>query len=120
MHRLRRYTIRLDGFVSLRAPLAGGGCTTVPLNFTGDRLTVNFSTSAAGSLRVGLLDTEGNPLPGFGIDDCDELFGDSVERVVTWGGTSDISAHTNRTITLRLTFMDTDVYAFSFARRETE
>ena len=33
MHRLRRYTIRLDGFVSLNAPLAGGELITKPLRF---------------------------------------------------------------------------------------
>jgi hypothetical protein len=117
MHRLRRYTIRLDGFVSLHAPLAGGGCTTVPLKFTGDRLTVNFSTSAAGSLRVGLLDTEGNPLPDFGIDDCDELFGDSVERVVTWGGVEDVSHAGNRCHRLVLKLKDCNLFSIRFSRK---
>ena len=49
---LRRYTIRLDGFVSARAPFAGGELVTKSLRFSGDRLALNYSTSAAGSLRI--------------------------------------------------------------------
>ena len=49
---IRRYTIRLDGFVSIHAPMAGGEVVTTPIVFEGNELVVNCSTSAAGSLRV--------------------------------------------------------------------
>jgi len=49
---LIRYTLRLDGFVSVNAPFAGGEMTTHPLVFRGRELTLNFATSAAGSVRV--------------------------------------------------------------------
>jgi hypothetical protein len=42
--RTRRYTIRIDGFVSLHAPLAGGQMITRPLVFAGQALSINFST----------------------------------------------------------------------------
>ncbi|MBG86360.1 MAG: hypothetical protein CMO80_05600 [Verrucomicrobiales bacterium] len=58
--RLRRYTIRLDGFVSVRAPYAGGELVSKPLCFIGSRLTLNYSTFAAGSMRVEIQDPRGN------------------------------------------------------------
>ncbi|MEZ6071548.1 MAG: hypothetical protein R3C10_15100 [Pirellulales bacterium] len=42
---LRRYTLRLDGFVSAQAKLAGGELVTKPLTFTGNRLSLNYATS---------------------------------------------------------------------------
>ncbi len=113
-HRLRRYTMRLDGFVSLNAPFAGGIATTVPLTFTGQRLTLNFETSAAGSLRVAILDAAGQALPGFGLADCDELFGDTVDRTVTWRDSADLAALAGRTIRLQFSLKDADLYSFQF------
>src|SRR5690606_18595466 len=77
---LRRYVLRLDGFVSLNADLSGGEAVTKQLVFDGNMLTVNYATSAAGSIRIGLLDADGEPIPGFTVDDCDELFGDDLDR----------------------------------------
>jgi hypothetical protein len=44
MHRLRRYALRVDGFVSLQAPLSGGRVTTRPLIFAGSELTLNYAS----------------------------------------------------------------------------
>jgi hypothetical protein len=52
--RLRRYTIRIDGFVSLHARQQRGEFVTSPLIFQGNELTLNFATSAAGSILVEL------------------------------------------------------------------
>jgi hypothetical protein len=49
---LRRYAYRMDGFVSVQAPLSGGEVVTRPLVFEGEQLVFNVSTSAAGSVRV--------------------------------------------------------------------
>ena len=48
---LRRYTLRIDGFASVGAPLGGGEFVTKPLTFQGQNLVMNFSTSAAGDIR---------------------------------------------------------------------
>ena len=50
--RLRRYTIRMDGFVSAQAPFSGGELVTKPVVFEGKTLVMNYSTSAAGSVSV--------------------------------------------------------------------
>ena len=112
--RLRRYTYRLDGFVSLRAPLAGGGMTTRPIRFRGSRLVLNYSTSAAGSLRVEIQDETGRPIPGYSLQDSREIFGDSVEQAVSWKGTSDLSSLSGKTVRLRFLLKDADLYALQF------
>ena len=55
---LRRYTLRLDGFVSVNAPMSGGELITQPVTFTGNQLWLNFATSAAGSVQVELQDQD--------------------------------------------------------------
>ena len=60
---LRRYTLRIDGFVSLHAPLVGGELVTKPLMFTGGRLLLNVSTSAAGAVRVEMQDAGASRCP---------------------------------------------------------
>ena len=62
--RLRRYTLRLDGFVSLAAPLKGGEVSTKPLIFTGSALTLNFATSAAGAFASRCRTLRASRFPG--------------------------------------------------------
>ena len=62
---VRRYSLRLDGFVSVSAPMRGGELVTTPLTFEGSRLLLNVSTSAAGTLRVEVQDPEASRFRGF-------------------------------------------------------
>lgn len=110
----RRHAIRLDGFVSLRAGMAGGEVITKQITFEGDSLEVNVSTSAAGAMRIALLDEDAREIDGYGIDDADEYFGDSVAHTVTWNGSSDVAALAGRPIRLRITMSDADIYAYRF------
>ena len=80
----RRYTLRLDGFVSVNAPLTGGELVTKPLTFTGRRLEINYATSATGQMRIELQDATGKPLPGFTLEDYELIWGDPIARIVTW------------------------------------
>jgi len=111
---LRRYTLRLDGFVSVQAPMSGGELITKPLTFTGKTLSLNLATSAAGSLRVELQDAAGQPLPGYSLGDCEELFGDTLDRAVAWGTKSDLSSLVGRTVRVRFELRDADLYSFQF------
>lgn len=112
---LRRYTLRLDGFVSAHAPMQGGGLVTRPVKFDGNALHLNFATSAAGGVRVELQDPSGSPIPGFALDDCAPLFGDTVDRQVTWKTGSDVSKLSGQPVRLRFELKDADLYAFQFA-----
>ena len=75
---------------------------------------LNYSTSAAGSLRVEIQDETGRPIPGYLLQDSPELFGDSVDQAVSWKGTSDLSSLTGRTVRLRFFLKDADLYALRF------
>lgn len=111
---LRRYTLRLDGFVSAQAPLKGGELITKPVRFAGRQLVINFATSAAGRLRVEIQDINGNPLPGFSLAECSPMFGDTVERGVEWVGGQDVSRLAGLPVRLRFELKDADLYAFQF------
>jgi len=113
----RRYTCRIDGFVSLHASFAGGKVLTKPLIFEGDNLAVNFSTSSAGSLQLQIEDLDGQPIPGFAFSDCPEIFGDAVEHIVKWQRGSDVGTLAGKPIRLRVALRDADLYAFGFRGR---
>ncbi len=113
-HYLERLTLRTDGFVSLHAPYAGGESVTKPFRFQGDRLTINYSTSAAGSVWVEIQDESGRPIDDFSKDDCDEIIGDRIDRVVTWKDRSDVRSLAGKAIRLRWILKDADIYSFQF------
>ena len=113
----RRYALRTDGFVSLQAPLAGAEVVTRPLVFLGDRLTINFSTSAAGSVRTEIQDLDGIPFPGFALEDSCEAIGDELDRPVAWRGGTDLSVLAGRPVRLRFALSDADLFGFRFSPR---
>jgi hypothetical protein len=110
---LRRFSLRLDGFVSAAAPLSGGELITKPLRFRGAKLMLNFSTSAAGSVRVEIQDANGAVLPGFSRHDCASIFGDTLERQVSWGE-ADLKTLADAPIRLCFILNDADVFSFKF------
>ena len=112
--RLRRHTIRIDGFVSVAAKMDGGELLTHPVVFDGGRLILNYSSSAAGDIRVELQDANGHALDGFGLDDCDPIYGDDLARTVSWNGAADVSALTGQPVRLRFALRDADLYSLQF------
>lgn len=113
-HRLQRMLLRTDGFASLHAPYAGGACVTKPLRVAGNVLELNYSTSAAGQIQVELEDANGNPIPGYALEDCDPLIGDRIAGTVAWGGRSDVSEAVQEVVRVRFVLKDADVYSFQF------
>lgn len=111
---LRRHTLRIDGFVSLHAPLVGGELLTKPLVFRGRQLMVNYSTSAAGTILVEIQDADGKPIPGYSLAESQDLYGDSLEQPVTWKGGNDVSKLAGRPVRLRFVVKDADLYSFQF------
>ncbi len=113
--RLRRSTLRIDGFVSLQAPLSGGELVTKPIRFIGHELSLNFSTSGAGSLRVEIQTADGQPLPNFTLSDCYEQFGDTLDRRVIWKAGHDVSALSGKAVRLRFVLKDADLFSWKFS-----
>jgi len=112
--RWRRHTLRIDGFVSVQAPLSGGEMLTKPLIFRGSQLVTNFSTSAAGSIQVEIQDANGEPISGFALSDSEEIFGDSLSRVVLWKSGSDVGSLAEKPVRLRFLLKDADLYSIQF------
>ncbi len=111
---MRRYSVRVDGFVSVQAPLSGGEVITKPLTFKGNKLVVNYATSAAGNLRVEIQDADGKPIPGFSLADCQEYFGDTLDQTISWQNGSDLGKLAGKPIRLRFVLSDGDLYSFQF------
>lgn len=117
--RFVRYTLRLDGFASINAPLAGGEFVTPPLTFAGTALELNYATSALGSVQVEIQDETGAALPGYALADCDPIFGDDLDRRVIWQGSADLAALAGQPVRLRVALRDADLYALRFAPDST-
>ena len=104
---------------------------------------MNYSTSAAGSLRVEILDASGQPIPGYALKDSADLFGDTVRQRVNWDNQDwdvgeswprdtnrivarldqnrrqanlgwSVKSLAGRTVRLRFVLKDADLYAFQF------
>ncbi len=105
-----RYSIRCDGFISLSAGYDAAQIVTKPFRFDGDCLSLNFETSAAGYIKVEILDKLCRPIEGY--TSC-EIFGDSTDRII--GGFSpNIRDLKNIPVRLKITLSDADVYSFKF------
>lgn len=113
--RFRRLSIRPRGFVSVHADYRGGEFTTEPLVFRGRCLRLNYSTSAAGSLRVEIQDAHGKPLKGYGAADMPPLFGDELDGGIAWKRGSDVSRLAGKAVRLRFAMKDADLFAFRFS-----
>ena len=104
-HRIRRLTVRKQGFASMHADAKGGEFTTHPLKCTGRKLIINYSTSAAGSIQIDALDDSGKA-----VATMPELYGDEFEA-----NALDVSKLTGQTIQLRVKMKDADLFALRFA-----
>jgi len=112
--RIRRFTCRTDGFVSVMATGGAGQLLTKPLVFAGDRLQVNFATTGAGTLRAELQDAEGNPLPGFTLADSQPAAGDEIAQVLSWSGGPDVGPLAGSPVRILFELDEADLYSFQF------
>lgn len=112
--RLRRGVIRTDGFVSIHASSKIGEFVTKPLIFRGRHLIINFSTSAAGYIRIEIQDREGRPIQGFALADSPEIYGDSIAHVVAWSSNRDVGHLQGVPVRLRFIMKDADLYSIRF------
>ena len=94
---------------------------TKPLIFEGKTLVLNFSTSAAGSIRLEIQDAQGNPLPGFALEESPLIWGDEIEHTVRWErthakATSDkpLALISGKPVRLRFVMKDADLFSLRF------
>ncbi|SEF11542.1 hypothetical protein [Jiangella alba] len=108
-------TWRVDGFASL----ANGGdqpgvVTTRPLVFDGRALSVNAALAPGGTLRVEILDADGEPIPGFTLEESRKVMGDRTDHRIRWSGAHDLSALAGTPVRLRFHLDDGDLYSYRF------
>jgi hypothetical protein len=115
------YTLRPDGFISVHAGYEDGEFLTKPLIFKGNTLEINYSTSAAGIMRVEIQDGKtGAPIEGYSLEDCQRIYGDEIARTVKWKpegaeeGNPDLSALAGQPIRLRFVMNEADLYSIKF------
>jgi hypothetical protein len=111
--RVRRFTFRTDGFVSLHAD-GQGTVVSRPLRFAGKQLSLNSAAAAGGQVRVEIQDEQGQPLPDYALSDCRPLTADKIDQVVEWKQGSDLSALAGRPVRLKLSIENADVYSLQF------
>jgi hypothetical protein len=111
---LHRYAMRIDGFTSVRASYKGGEMITKPLRFNGDKLYLNFSTSAAGFVKVEILDLDGNKIKGFELENSSEIIGNEIEKEVSWNENPDLRELNGVAVRLRFVMKDADLYSIKF------
>ena len=114
-HSGHRYILRTDGFVSIHASQDEGEMITRPLTFTGSALFLNYSTSAAGSVRVEIQELDGTPIPGFSVEDCPPIIGDEIRHAVCWAGGRDVGSLAGKEIRLRTVMVECDLYSIQFS-----
>lgn len=112
--RLRRYSLRLDGFASIHAKAQPGEVVTKPLRFSGRELSLNVATSAAGMVRVEMTTAEGVPIAGFTREECDPIYGDALDRRVSWRGNTSVASLVDTPVRLRFVMQEADVYSLVF------
>jgi hypothetical protein len=117
-NQVRRYSLRLDGFSSVRAPHSGGELITHPVVFSGAELELNFATSAAGSLRVEIRDEQGKPIPGYTLRESIDIFGNRIAGRATWQHGTDVSPLAGRPVILRFVMSDANLYSLRFVERD--
>lgn len=114
-HRMRRLSLRKQGFASVHADVKGGEFVTPPLIFTGKKLLLNYSTSGTGRVQIEVQDEAGKAIPGFALAEMPELYGDEFEAEVTWKKGSDLGLLQGKAVRLRISMKDADLYALRFA-----
>lgn len=107
-------TLRRDGFVSLHADKKGGYVVTEPITFDGKYLFVNADVKNKKSqLTVEILDADGNPIAEYSGKNAVALkHTDSTKQLVSWRSGADLTALAGKTLRLRFTVVDGDLYSF--------
>lgn len=103
-----------DRLVSVSTIDVKGVLETPVLRVTGNRLIVNGTTQSGGSIRVGVLDALGNPLPGHSVQDCQPLIGDKRDWEIRWNDSESSKTWSEQPIRLRLELQNAEVFGFQF------
>jgi hypothetical protein len=103
--------MRRDGFYSMNASSAEGALTTRPVTFSGKYMFVNVK-NPSGSLRVEVLDKNGNVIEPFTRSNSATIAANSTKHQVTWAGADDLSALAGQAVKFKFYLADGELYSF--------
>ena len=106
--------LRTDGFVALKGGIEWGSVVTKPLEITTPDLRINVD-SWRGKVRAEVLDVEEDrPLPGFAAEDCVGATVDNIDEGVRWKKKSNVGELVGRTVRLRFSLWQAELYSYWF------
>lgn len=110
---LERMVLRTDGFSSLHAKFKEGYALSKPMLLKGNSFHINYSSSSIGYVKVVLVDTDGNEIPGFGEADAMKITGDKIDYPVTWKSGKLISSLGDKPVKVKFILRDADLFSFA-------
>lgn len=100
-----------DRFVALVAGSEPAVAFTRQFVIQTPEILVNADIAAGGVVQLELLDADGHVIPGFEMDACVPLRGDSTGHELRWRGRPDMSSIVNRPIRWRLRASSARIYS---------
>ena len=107
--------LRLDGFCSLKGGIEPGSVLSTPIQVDGRELRVN-ADAWRGSVRAEVIDAgDGQPVPGYAMDDCLPTVADEVDAPMRWKEKTDLAGLAGKTVRVRFSVLNAEIYAFWLA-----
>jgi hypothetical protein len=104
---------RLDGFAALsNGGFIPGVITTTLTQIVDTELLINADIQ--GTLSVDIVDSDGNPIPGFSREDSLPMTGNKLDHQAVWDGQDGLRALLNQTVRFRFYIDGGDIYGFRF------
>lgn len=108
--------LRRDGFASLDG---SGTVLTRPLTADGGKKYLFVNVDAPeGTLRAEIIGADGTPVPGYTMEDCLAVSGDTTKSMVSWKGGADVSFLNGSEFRIRFEQENGRFYSFWLSRDE--
>ena len=104
--------LRRDGFASLNAGRSPGRVVTRPLTYRGGALFVNVKVERGGRIRAAVLTAEGDPVPGYALEDCVPFSGDTTSGRLKWRTHDRLPGPGRRHFRLLFELLNAKLYSF--------
>ena len=111
-------SLKPDRFVALSAANTKGQLLTRPMRTQDPRFFVNADVGDGGEVRLEITDVDGTPFPGFEMDSCLPITGDSVSHPVSWQGDPSSEPLAGPWVRLRMTATNAKLYALLCGRED--
>ncbi len=109
---------RENGYVARVADEYGGWLLTREFFFRGNELEINCEVNEGGSITAEILFGDGGRIRGggnyrgFTVEDCEPVTEESVHRVLTWNGSSDLTEFRDKPVYIRFHITNAKLYSF--------